>query len=358
MRFPPLAPTGKRQRAGDEALDAMTRTIRNCAFALFAFLAAATAATADPIKLKLAFYSSDRAAPYQAAIKPFIEAVNADAKGLIEIQLYPSGVLAKDMAAQAKLVLDGGADLAFILPGYTPDLFPDTAVIELPGLFRDGREATYVFTRLIAEKALRGYRELVVIGAYATEPESLHGRVPIASSLDLKGKRIRVGNADMAAAMEKFGAIPVLMQMTDIANALSSGNIDAAIIARAPLGDFGISRVATHHFFMTTGVAPMALVMNRRAFENLPKEAQAIILKYSGTWTAQRFAEIYAGFDRSAMARLQSDPKRQIVMPSADDAKRIDAAFKLVSNELVAGNPHYQSLLEAVDNEIQNLRQE
>jgi TRAP-type C4-dicarboxylate transport system substrate-binding protein len=342
----------------DEAHDAMTTIARTCALALLAFLAAATAATADPIKLKLAFFSSDRAAPYQAAIKPFIEAVNADAKGLLEIQLYPSGVLAKGMAAQAKLVLDGDADLAVILPGYTPDLFPDTAVIELPGLFRDGREATYVFTRLIAEKAMRGYRDLVVIGAFATEPESLHGRVPIASSLDLKGKRIRVGNADMAAAMEKFGATPVLLQMTDIAGALSSGDIDAAIIARAPLGDFGISRVATHHFFMTTGVAPMALVMNRRAFENLPKEAQAIIMKYSGTWTAQRFAGIYAGFDKKVMVQLQSDPKRQIVMPSAADTNRMDAAFKQVRDELVAGNPHYQSLLKAVDNEIENLREE
>ena len=122
----------------------MTKTIRNGAIALLAFLAAATAATAEPIKLKLAFFSSDRAAPFQAAIKPFMDAVNADARGLVEIELYPSGVLAKGMAAQAKLVLDGGADLAFIVPGYTPDLFPDNAVIELPGLFRDGREATYV----------------------------------------------------------------------------------------------------------------------------------------------------------------------------------------------------------------------
>jgi len=336
----------------------MTRTARNCAIALFAFIAAATAARAEPIKLKLAFFSSDRAARYQAAIKPFIEAVNADAKGLLEIQLYPSGVLAKDLAAQPKLVLDGGADLAFIVPGYTPDLFPDDAVIELPGLFRNGREATYVFTRLIAEKALRGYRNFVVIGAFATEPKSLHGRVPIASSLDLKGKRIRVANAGEAAAMEKLGAIPVPMQMTDIANALSSGDIAAATITRGTLEDFGISRVATHHFLMTIGVTPMALVMNRRVFENLPEEAKAIIQKHSGTWTAQRFAETDARFDENAMAQLQSDPKRQIVMPSAADAKRIDAAFKLVRDELVAGNPHYQSLLEAVENEIANLHQE
>lgn len=335
----------------------LTATARSFALALVTILAA-SAATAEPIKLKLAFFSSDRAAPYQAALKPFIDAVNADAKGLIEIKLYPSGILGKDMAAQAKLVLDGGADLALIVPGYTPDLFPDNAVLELPGLFRDGREATYVFTRLIAEKTLRGYRDFVVIGAFATEPETLHGRVPIASSLDLKDRRVRVGNAGEAAAMKALGAIPVPMQMIDISNGLSGGDIDAAIIARAPLGDFGISRVATHHFLMPTSVAPMALVMNRAVFDHLPKEAQAIILKYSGTWTAERFADIYGRFDQKVMTQLQADAKRQVVMPSDADAKRIDAAFKLVRDDLVAGNTRYRSLLEAVDNEIQNLRQE
>ncbi|HLH87425.1 MAG TPA: TRAP transporter substrate-binding protein DctP [Xanthobacteraceae bacterium] len=333
----------------------MTTIVRSCALALFTFLAA-SAATAEPVKLRLAFFSSDRAAPYQAAIKPFIDAVNADAKGLLDIELYPSGILGKDMAAQAKLVRDGGADLALIIPGYTPDLFPDNAVLELPGLFRDGREATYVFTRLIAQNALRGYRDFVVIGAFATEPETLHGRVPIASSRDLDGRRVRVGNAGEAAAMKALGAIPVPMQMIDIANGLSSTNIDAAIIARAPLGDFGISRVATHHFFMPTSVAPMALVMNRDVFDRLPKQAQAIILKYSGAWTAERFAASYARFDAKVMTQLQADTTRQLVMPSAADAKRIDTAFRLVRNDLVAGNPHYRSLLEAVDNEIQSLR--
>ena len=327
----------------------MTRTLARCAIILAALFA--TAAAADPIRLKLAFFSSDRSAPFKTGIKPFVDAVNSEAKGLMEIEVHLSGALASEIAREPQLVLDGGADLAFIVPGYTPELFPDNAVIELPGLFRDIHEATHVFTRLVAEKAMRGYRDFVVIGAYGTAPESIHGRLPIATLDDLKGMRVRVSNHGEGAAMRKLGAVPVPLQLTSITGAMSSGSIDAAVLSLTPLADFGISRVATHHYFIKTSTASLALVMNRKVFEGLPKEAQAIIRKYSGDWAADRFAEGYAAYDSKILEQLRSDPKRTVVVPSPADAKRAAVAFKAVRDELVAGNPHYQSLLNAIENE-------
>ena len=51
-------------------------------------------ATAEPIKLKLAFFSSDRNHLYRSAVKPFVDAVNAEGKGRVEIEVYLSGKLA------------------------------------------------------------------------------------------------------------------------------------------------------------------------------------------------------------------------------------------------------------------------
>lgn len=56
------------------------------------FLLPVTAA-AEPITLKLAYYSSDRSALYQAGIKPFVIAVNAAAKDLIHIDVVFSSTL-------------------------------------------------------------------------------------------------------------------------------------------------------------------------------------------------------------------------------------------------------------------------
>ena len=72
------------------------------------------AAAAEPIKLKMAYFSSDRTTTYLAAIKPFVDAVNAEAAGLVQIDVSLSGTLGKNPTQQLQLVLDGTADLAFV----------------------------------------------------------------------------------------------------------------------------------------------------------------------------------------------------------------------------------------------------
>lgn len=127
----------------------MFKTLMRCA--VIALALAPVASAAEPIKLRLAFFSSDRANVYLAAIKPFVGVVNGEAKGLIDIEVHFSGALGKLQAEQAQLVVDGKADIAFVTPGLTPDQFPDNTVVELPGLYRDMREATLVYTRLSGE---------------------------------------------------------------------------------------------------------------------------------------------------------------------------------------------------------------
>lgn len=322
----------------------MLRFIVRCLCA--AALLLPSAAGAEPITLKLSFFSSDRSMSYIAAAKPFVDAVNAEAKGLVEIKVLFSGTLGKDIARQPQLVLDGAADLAFVVPGYTPDQFPDNAVLELPGLFRDMREATLVYTRLIAQNALRGYQDFFVVGAYATEPETIHGRTAISSIVDLKGKRIRVNNQGAFAALEKLGAIPVPLPVNQIADAISAKKLDAAEVSLTPLADYGIKRVVDHHYLLGTDVAPLALLMSRKSFDALPKAAQDIIRKHSGDWTALRFIEAYETSDRRVLEQLRSDPHRSIVVPSQDDLKIAHSAFNAVIAQWAAANHENRELLD------------
>jgi len=90
-----------------------------------AFLVAPASVAAEPIKLKLAFHTSDKSNIYQAAVKPFVDAVNAEGKGLVEIEVYFSGALGKTPDLQWEVVRDGTADVAFVIPGQTSGHFPD-----------------------------------------------------------------------------------------------------------------------------------------------------------------------------------------------------------------------------------------
>jgi hypothetical protein len=51
-------------------------------YALFFLVLLPAIANAYPITLKLAFFSSDRSTTYLASVKPFVDAVNTEGKGL------------------------------------------------------------------------------------------------------------------------------------------------------------------------------------------------------------------------------------------------------------------------------------
>jgi TRAP-type C4-dicarboxylate transport system substrate-binding protein len=134
---------------------------------------------------------------------------------LFEVPLYSGGILGKEIAQQPQVVLDGAADIAFVVPGYTPDRFPDNSVLELPGLLSDMREATLVYAQLLAVDALKGYGGFFVIGAFVTKAESIHSRVPINSIRTLPEKnesgriplraRIRFKNRTGRQASTRWG---------------------------------------------------------------------------------------------------------------------------------------------------------
>jgi TRAP-type C4-dicarboxylate transport system substrate-binding protein len=315
-----------------------------------------SAAIAQPATLKLAFFTSDRSSIYERSVKPFIDAVNQEAKGLLEIEVHFSGALGKALDQQPKLVTDGVADFALVVPGYTPQLFPDNSVLELPGLFRDMSEASLVYTRLVAANQLRGYEDFIVIGAFASEPESIHARKPIASIADLTGLKIRTNNLTQSAALAKLGAIPVSLPINQVSQALSSGMIDGATVPPAAMFEFGISRVASNHYLLPTTVPPTALVMSRKAFESLPNKVQDIIRRHSGEWMLARFVEISRAMDAKVIEEIMIDGRRTVVLPSAKDLETARVAYKAVTDEWTAKNPLNRELLSKAESEIAKIR--
>jgi TRAP-type C4-dicarboxylate transport system substrate-binding protein len=323
-------------------INALTRAAAAAAI----WIAGTSLAAAEPITLKLAYFSSDRTGIYQSAIRPFVEAVNAEGAGLVNIEVAFSGALGKDVTKQVEIVRDGKADIVFVVPGYRPDLFPDDAVVELPGLFRDAMEGSLVYTALTAARLLAGYDDLVVLGAFAGDPEMVHMRAPITTLDDLAGRRIRVNNPIEGATLKALGAIPVELPINRIAMALGSGELDGAMLPmNAIIFEFGVARMAAHHYLLKISAVPLTMVMRRDTFDALPEAVRAILTKYSGTWAAKKFATMQAASQEETLAKLRGDPKRTVVEPSAADQERADAIFAQVIYAWATANSHNRDLL-------------
>lgn len=320
----------------------------------FALLPVATCA--EPIKLKMAYFSSDREPPYVSVLKPFADAVNREANGTIEIVPYTSGVLGRSYPRQAQLVLDDVADMAWINPSLTPERFPDNAVIEFPGLFLDLREATLVYTRLVAARALRGYDDFFVIATGANYPLMIHTRPPIGSLADIRGKILRVNNLIEGSALKAIGVTPVLMPVNEVALAIGRGTIDGATMPANAAFAYGVSRITRFHYAAPLGAAPLAFVMNRKRFESLPTAAQRVIRKHSGEWTAAHFIEVYDANNARAMTDLASNANRRVISPSPADLHELQTAFRVVFEKWRNDNPGNQHLLSMVETEVANAR--
>lgn len=328
-------------------------------FAMFGFFLLSTAALAEPIKLKFSFFSSDRSLNYLAAVKPFVDAVNAEASGVVEIEVFPSGELGKNYAGVAQQVLDGSVDIGWVSPSLTPNRFPDNTVMELPGLFRDARDATFVYTRIIASGAMKkGYEDYFVIAAFGAGPQGIHTRPQITSLNDLKGKRIRQTNRTEGELLRALGVTPVDIPVNQTAHSIINGKIDGASVSPITLVEFGTARATSYHYFLPLGVTPLLILMNKARFDSLPTAAQEVIRKYSGEWLAARFTKSYATSLDPLMKQLKSDPKRTVIYPSRSDLEVAHVAFKAAIDAWTAQAPHNRELLALVRTQIAKLRSE
>jgi TRAP-type C4-dicarboxylate transport system substrate-binding protein len=332
----------------------MIKALTRCT--LVAFVLFSSAAAAEPIKLKLAFTTSDRSDLYLYAIKPFVDAVNTEANGLIKIEVYFSGVIGGSGPLQPQLVFDGVADMAWIVSGQLQLRFPDDAVLELPGLFHDAREITLCYTSLIHANALRGYEDFFVIGAFSSGPGNIHSRKRLTSLSDLKGMKIGAASPIEATVLERLGAVSDVLPIRQAMDAISAARVDGTAAPPATFAAFGIGRVTTYHYLLSIGGAPLALVMNRKTFEGLPEQAQSVIRKYSGEWTARRFVADWQVLEKRELERIKSNARRIVTFPSPMDIKAAQAVFQSVNDEWAAKSPRNLELLTMVEKELAKIR--
>jgi TRAP-type C4-dicarboxylate transport system substrate-binding protein len=306
-------------------------------------------------QLNIAFHAPAHSTTFTAGLKPFADAVMRDAPD-VAIALHPDGTRGGLLTTQVQLLESGGAEAAFVIPGFTPERFPDNFVFGIPGLFRDITEATLTYSRVVDAGHLRGYSDFHVIGAFCTEPFTLHAAKKLTCLADLKGMKLRAANGADEVMLNQLGAAARVVPGDRIVSAIESGEIDGTTLHIGPLYDLGVDRVTSYDYLLRLGCAPLLILMDKRSLDRLPASAQEAIRRHSGESYAQNYARRVAAHHDELLAKLKANQRRTRTEPPPAEIDAANAAFKPIVDDWLAKDARNVRILDAVKAEVARLR--
>lgn len=315
-------------------------------------------ALADKVyRLKFGHFLPVQSLTHSNLFVPMAEKIKEETDGQVVIQIFPGGSLGRNPRAQLQLLMDGVTDISFIVQSYTPGEFPDNSLMELPLVMESTREASLVHQRLYERGLLRGYDKVHVLGLGTTSAYNTHMNFDYASLDDLKGKKIRVATGIQSEIIEALGGTPVGgIPVTQTAESLSRGVIDGTLLGWESMNTFRVTPTVTHHVNVPQGFTPLMVGMNKKKYDSLPANLQAVIDKYSGDWIAERMAKNYNIVGDQARDTAAASGRNTTVELTAAERQRWEERLTPIIDDWKTKHPNGPALFAAMEEELAKVR--
>jgi TRAP-type C4-dicarboxylate transport system substrate-binding protein len=246
------------------------------AVALVIALAGEGGAGAD-IKLKLSHFAPASHNHHLNVIVPWAQEVKRRTGGRVEITVFPSASLCKP-TLQYECARGGIADIAWGVPGWTPNRFPMTSVIELPFMHRTAATGSQMLADLWARYLSREYDDIHVLAMNVHPAGHIHTSTRLIRTLeDFRGMKIRTPTAVVGDMFDMLGAIKVGMPATQIYEAMSQRTVDGFGMPFEALPPFRLHEVSRYHTEIGMYTTAFALMMNKPKYDSLPADIRAVL---------------------------------------------------------------------------------
>ena len=284
----------------------------------------------ETVTLRWASFVSPKSTNNAESVPNWIKAVEEASEGTLKIEHYPGGTLGKGPVQQLAMVESGVTDIAEVVVAYSPGRFPELSVFELPFLVENNVEAGLAAWKMYEKGLLSDFDDLMLVGLIVSGPYGISTKEPIESIDDLAGKRLRAGGPIQTAMVSSLGAVPVgNVPATQIAENISRGLLDGALMAPGNLYTFRIADAAEHHLFdLKLGSVAVIFPMRRDKYESLPPKAKAAFDKFSGAWLTK---ELGHGLDRQEAGAIAKLKENNHTIHSWSDDAVADAKEKLAT---------------------------
>jgi TRAP-type transport system periplasmic protein len=241
-------------------------------------------------------------------------------KGRIKAQLLPKPVTAPPGTYNA--VRDGLADVSFTVLGYTPGRFALSEFAELPLTSSSAEQGSAAFYRVASKHKviMDEYREVKVLGLFMHGPGVImNTKKEITSVADMKGLKFRVGGGIVNDVAKVLDVNSTLKPAGDSYELLSTGVMDGTWLPLDGLTTFKLDKLVKHVTTFPGGLYNSAFIamMNRKTYDALSKEDQAIVDSTSGENLSRLLGRAFDARDTEGKALAQVSGVKIISAPPA-----------------------------------------
>jgi TRAP-type C4-dicarboxylate transport system substrate-binding protein len=322
--------------------------------AIAALLFAAPASAQDKtITLKMSSWVPP-AHPLNPSLVAWAKDIETESGGTIKATLFPSEQLGKafdhyDMAR------DGIADFAYVNPGYQPGRFPVIAAGELPFVFANAKGGSAAIDEWYRPYAPTEMKDIHFCFAFINDPGTFHSKRKIVSPDDLKGEKVRPGNATQGAMVTLLGGTNVQASAPEAREVLERGVANAIGFPWGSILLFGIDKVVKFHMDYPLFSTTFVWAMNQGTYDKMSAAQKKVIDSHCTTEWAEKVASPWADFEFGGHAKLEAagghdiyklTPDQVTAWRSATDplvkkwASKVDNADKVLADLKAALKKH------------------
>jgi TRAP-type C4-dicarboxylate transport system substrate-binding protein len=278
--------------------------------------ALAPAAKAEEVTLRMATINAANTRAFKEVLLPWAQEVEGVSQGRIKIDLRGGGEGSFGKPTELlSLVEKGDIEIAYTVQGYTPGRFPRSTVAELPLMFKTSTEGTRALWGLYEEGSLdKEYDSVKVLSLNTGAPVTIFGGSKTVATLkDFRGLRVRVASPTTGLALARLGAVPIGMPVNLIGESMANGMVDAitfgfdAIRTTPGIGGKPLVEQVKSTLDGEFGALTLMVVMNKTAYDAMPKELQAVIQQHSGEGLSMAMAKDRDLNEEAAKKQLQAD---------------------------------------------------
>jgi TRAP-type C4-dicarboxylate transport system substrate-binding protein len=310
-----------------------------------AALLAATAASAEGVRLRVAGNLVAGGLIQQHKEQPFFESFGRTAGAGIEMDYKPMDVLGVKDADGLRVIKSGLFDIVALRLAQVSRDDPFLLGPDIVGLSTDYETARKVWDawRGPLDQRLQERHGARLLAVYPFGPQILFCKTAFASLADLKGRKVRVSDQSLAKFVEGLGGIPVSLAFGETQQALERGVTDCAITGPSSANSAGWPEVTTHVMPIGFQVHQVAFAINRAKWNALTPDQRTKLDEAFRRFETEAWAYSRELWNDAANCNVGRDPCRigkkfamKEVPVGAADRKLVGEAVRKVSLPLWA----------------------